>query len=212
MKKKTKGMLIRLLFILILPVLLANFYLFPYYEKIELQSTPIDNLTSSIHLTKETIQTPSFRNNLRSLFQTPFDFEQYKLCFYNGNHKINYNEDLPLEINYVININNNQTILNIPLYEKDCINYKLEDEYNISLKWEVLFTLVDAEGNNYIGKYMKDGKLALPIMDYLKLENNIYAKPLYGQLFIKQVLFLIAWIGLILLFLTTKKYISKGKL
>lgn len=204
MKAKNKKILFRIFFLIILPLLIANLYLFPFYEKIELETTPNNNLSSSLYLDSKKIFEPSLKNDIRNLFQVPFDLNWYKICFYNGDHNIQgLDPNIQLEINHFVSINN-RTTLEIPYNQKECILYHSDDKVNISLKWTIEFPSVKIE--DFI-----NGKISFEF-DTIQPIPHIYARPLYNQLFIKQVLFMIAWISLFLLLFSAKRYILKGKL
>lgn len=158
-----------------------------------------------VKVSEEEIFKPSLKTTLRDILEVPFDLKWYDICFVNRDTKLIYeNGETDENVNVSLDFNN-QTKIYIPHGETRCITYKFNKEFTYN--W----------GFAYSTDFSKMSWKVIPKTPYIITSYSLhpdvdsYAKPELSGIIVKNVLFLFAWSGLVLLFLEILDFIRVGR-
>lgn len=208
MNKKTKWKM--RLGIILLPFVLSFLFLFSPFERIELSR---ENITGDITLSvsEDDVFKPSFQNTLRDILQVPFDLKWYDICFVNKDTKMVYrNSEFDKGVNVSLNFNN-QKEFTIPYGRTECVTYKFNK--NFTYTWKFLYSINFSKAFDGSRKtiFSNETEYITEIGSVtMKPSVDSYAKPELSGIIVKNILFLIIWSGLVLLFSSVIKFI-RGK-
>ncbi|MCJ7816628.1 MAG: hypothetical protein MUP55_02110 [Candidatus Aenigmarchaeota archaeon] len=204
MNKKQKELLwiFARLLIIIIPVLLSFLFLFSPFERIPLTKERITENLTLVRVSEEEVFKPSLQTALRDVLEVPFDLKWYEICFVNNDTKLIYqNGDSDSEsVNVSVNFNN-ETVFYIPHGQTKCVTYKFEKNffYDWSFNYEINLT-----------KMVETSKV-YPASVTFHPDVDTYARPENSGIFVKNILFFVAWLGFVFLSIEIFEFIRFGR-
>ena len=193
MKVVIKKRYVKIFVFLLLPMLISGLWLFSPFDKIYLEdfSQSTDQNNTRYVILEDDLLKPSLKNSIRDLFNAPFNLRWYNLCIEDkGSYGVYGDVISKDEFEIWLSFNDGSKISVTSTKSKECKLVKVNSEFKA-----VRNTIVTGDVDETIMAVARGEEYAFRFVHRLEY----YIVPNLPSLIVKNILFLISWVGTVLL-------------